>query len=92
MTRYIFRRLKWACKQSCQVCKLSKDQKLIWASLVAQLVKTPPAMRETWVRALGWEEPLEKELLPTPVFWPGEFHGLYIHGVAKSQTRLSDFH
>ena len=30
--------------------------------------------------------------LPTPVFWPGEWHGLYIHGVAKSQTRLSDFH
>ena len=32
----------------------------IWASLVAQLVKNPPAMRETWVRSLGWEDPLEK--------------------------------
>ena len=32
-----------------------------WASLVAQLVKNPPAMRETWVRSLGWEDPLEKE-------------------------------
>ena len=31
-----------------------------WASLVAQLVKNPPAMRETWVRALGWEDALEK--------------------------------
>ena len=31
-----------------------------WASLVAQLVKTPPAMWETWVRSLGWEDPLEK--------------------------------
>ena len=30
------------------------------ASLVAQLVKNPPIMRETWVRALGWEDPLEK--------------------------------
>ena len=30
------------------------------ASLVAQLVKNPPAMRETWVRSLAWEEPLEK--------------------------------
>ena len=30
-----------------------------WASLVAQLVKNPPAMRETWVRSLGWEDPLE---------------------------------
>ena len=46
----------------------------LWA-LVAQLVKNPPAMRETWVQSLGWEDPLEKG--PTPVFWPGAFHGLY---------------
>ena len=32
----------------------------IWASPVAQLVKNPPAMRETWVQFLAWEEPLEK--------------------------------
>ena len=31
-----------------------------WASLVAQLVKNLPAIRETWVRLLGWEDPLEK--------------------------------
>ena len=31
-----------------------------WASLVAQLVKNPPAMRETWVRSLGWKDALEK--------------------------------
>ena len=31
------------------------------ASLVSQLVKTPPAMWETWVRFLGWEDTLEKE-------------------------------
>ena len=31
-----------------------------WASLVAALVKNLPAMRETWVRSLGWEDPLEK--------------------------------
>ena len=31
-----------------------------WASLVAQLVKNAPAMRETGVRSLGWEDPLEK--------------------------------
>ena len=29
----------------------------LWASLVAQLVKNPPALRETWVRSLGWEDP-----------------------------------
>ena len=33
---------------------------MIQASLVAQLVKNPPAMRKTWVRSLGWEEPIEK--------------------------------
>ena len=31
-----------------------------WASLVAQLVKNPPAMQENWVLSLGWEDPLEK--------------------------------
>ena len=31
-----------------------------WASLVDQLVKNPPAMRETWVQSLGWDDPLEK--------------------------------
>ena len=47
------------------------------ASLVAQLVKSPPAMRETWVRSLGWENALEKETATTLVFWPEEFQGLY---------------
>ena len=44
---------------------------------MAQLVKNLPAMRETWVRSLDWEDMLEKEKLPSPVFWPREFHGLY---------------
>ena len=34
----------------------------VMASLVAQTVKRLPAMRETWVRFLGWEDPLEKEM------------------------------
>ena len=46
-----------------------------WASLVAQLVKNLPAMQETWVRSLGQEDPLEKGMEPTPVFFLGEFHG-----------------
>ena len=33
-----------------------------WASLVAQLVKNLPAMHQTWVRSLSWEDPLEKEM------------------------------
>ena len=48
------------------------------ASLVAQLVKNPPAMWETWVQSLGWKDsPGEGKRLPTPVFWPREYHGLY---------------
>ena len=31
-----------------------------WSSLVVQLVKNSPAIRETWVQSLGWEDPLEK--------------------------------
>ena len=48
-----------------------------WASLVTELVKNPLAMQETWIQFLSWEDPLEKGKAPTPVFWPGEFHGLY---------------
>ena len=44
-----------------------------WASLVAQLGKNPPAMRKTWVGKISWR----RKRLPIPVFWPGEFHGLY---------------
>ena len=33
-----------------------------WASLVAQLVKNLPAMQETWVLSLGWEDPLEEDM------------------------------
>ena len=33
-----------------------------WNSLVAQMVKCLPAMQETWVRSLGWKDPLEKEM------------------------------
>ena len=56
------------------------------ASLVAQLVKNPPAMQETLVQSLDWEDPWRREQLPTPVFGPGE-----VHGVAKSWTQLSNF-
>ena len=42
-------------------------------NLVVQLVKNLPAVWETWVGKIPWR----RERLPTPVFWPGEFHGLY---------------
>ena len=35
---------------------------MCWASLGAQTVKNPPAMQETGVRSLGWEDPLEEEV------------------------------
>ena len=47
-----------------------------WASLVAQLVKNPPAMRETWVQSLHWEYPLEKGKATHSNILAGEFHGL----------------
>ena len=34
-----------------------------WAFLVAQTVKNPPAVQETWVQSLGWEDPLEKGMV-----------------------------
>ena len=44
--------------------------------LVAQRVKHLPTMRETRVQSLGWEDPLEKEMEPTPELLPGKPHGL----------------
>ena len=68
-----------------------------WASLVAQLVKNPPAMRETWVQSLGSVLGLRRS--------PGEGKGYPLqysglensmdctaHGVTKSQTLLSNVH
>ena len=46
-----------------------------WASLVAQMVKHLPAMWETQVQSLGWEDPLEKEMATHPVPLPGKSHG-----------------
>ena len=64
-----------------------------WASLVAQLVKNPPAMRETWVPSPSWEDPLEKEkathssILAWRIPWT-----VLSMGVTKSRTQLSYFH
>ena len=50
-------------------------------------------VRETWVRSLGWEDPLEKGMA-YPLRYSGleNSMGFIVRGVAKSQTRLSDFH
>ena len=68
----------------------------IGASLVAQSVKDLPAVQETWVRSVGWEDPLEKEMatqfstLAWRIPWTEEPGG-HSPWVAKSRTRLSDF-
>ena len=65
-------------------------------SLVAQMVKNLPAMRETWVRSLGWEDPLEEgmETYSGILAWRipmdrGAWQAK-VHRVTKSWTRLSD--
>ena len=56
------------------------------ASLVAQLVKNPPAVRETWVQSLGWEDPLEESMaihssiLAWRIPWTEELGGLQFMG------------
>ena len=69
----------------------------IRASLVAQIVRSLPAVRETWVWFLGREDLLEKEMathssiLAWKIPWTEEPGGATVHGVTKNQTRLSDF-
>ena len=66
------------------------------ASLVAQTVKHLPAMRETQVRFLGWEDPLEKEMathssiLVCEIPCTEEPGGLHFTGVTKRRTQLSN--
>ena len=55
------------------------------ASQVTQLVKNPPAMRETWVLSLGWEDPLEKGMATHSSILENSMDCI-VHGVAKSQT------
>ena len=55
------------------------------ASLVAQLVKNPPAMRETWVPSLGWEDALEKGKATRSCILENSMDSA-VRGVAKSQT------
>ena len=60
---------------------------------MAQLVKNPPARWKTWVPSLDWEDRLEKGKAH-PVQYSGLENSMdcMVHGVAESQTRLSDFH
>ena len=75
---------------------LKEHLEVFIAILVTQAVKNPPATWETWVRSLGWEDPLEEGMathssihawripMDRGTWWAT------VHGVAKSQTQLSD--
>ena len=56
------------------------------ASLVAQLVKNLPAMWETWVQSLGWEDPLEKGKATPSSILAWTIPNCIVHGVPKSRT------
>ena len=70
------------------------------APLVAQLVKNLPAMQETWVRFLGWEDPLEKEMathsstLAWRILWTEEPGGLQFMGSqrVRHNSTVTNFH
>ena len=77
------------------LCEIMCARSHFRASLIAQSVKNLPAVQETQVRSLGWENPLEKEMathsyscLENPkdrgAWWAA------VHGGAKSRARLSD--
>ena len=100
--------LPWVMKRRCtaglhRTClteglfsKVKKQNK--WASLVAQRLKRLPAMRETWVRSLGWEDPLEKEMathssiLAWRIPWMEEPGGLQSTGSQKESDMTEQLH
>ena len=67
-----------------------------WDSLVAYLAKNPPAVWETWVQSLGWEDPLEEGMATHSIIlaWRNPMDGgawqATVQGVTKSRTQLND--
>ena len=74
------------------ISRSGKVQRLSWASLVPQLVKNTPAVWETWVPSLGWEDPLEKgtathsSILAWRIPWTVQSIG------SRSGTQLNNCH
>ena len=67
----------------------SYDLTHLWASLIAQTVKNLPAMQETWVQYLGWEDPLEEDMVihSSILAWRISDRGAWmatVHGIAKN--------
>ena len=64
---------------------------LVWDSLVSQMVKNSPAMWETWIQSLGWEDPLEKGMathssILRKIPMGRDAWQATVHGVSKSRT------
>ena len=72
--------------------KIYLNYKSIWAFLVAQRVKNPPAMWETWVQSLGWDDPLEEtmatysSILAWRISMDRGAWRATVHGVTKHRT------
>ena len=79
------------------VFKIKDEYYRVRAPLVAQMAKNLPAVRDAWVRSVGWEDPLENAWQPIPLLLPwripmdwGAWRAI-IHGVTQSHTQLSDY-
>ena len=65
----------WCCRRLLRVPWTARRSNQSILPLVAQSVKSLPAMQETQVQSLGWKDPLEKEMATHSVFLPGKSHG-----------------
>ena len=69
------------------------DAVLFWTSLVARCLKSLTAMQDTWVRSLGWEDPLEKEMathasiLSWRIPWTRGAWQATVYGVARVRVQ-----
>ena len=80
----------WPRDRTC-ISYISHICRLVRAFLVAQLVKNLSAIWEAWVRSLSWEDPLDKGTAAHSSILENSMNHV-VHGVTKSQMRLSYFH
>ena len=100
-THYLLFKIYGQIWSECKILTQNHFSHVIWTvplefqadSWVARTVKSLPAMWETWVWSLGWEDPWRRAWQPTPAFLPGEFHRQMLQTVgSQSQTWMSNFH
>ena len=81
------------------ILQIRKQFQFAWASLVAQLVKNPLVMQETWVQSLGWEDPLEDMTTHSNILawrismdrgaWLATVHGVAESDITEQLSRAS---